>query len=232
MSNVSVSVKYLIAVLKMPSKLGDKIIRALAIVGKLTGNANFPLASWPANVVSLAQFSTDVNTLVAAQTAVANKTSTTAARKAALVVVMNDLKSIMTMVQLKADANVANAETIILSAGYLVRTSKTKVKQQNDALNTEVLGTVLLTADTAGHHEWQQSKDGGITIINLPSTSTSKTYVYNLNTGDVWYFRNHKVNTKKSTYNWSAWIKLIVGSGGKTVGGGTLPGHAGGLPTA
>ena len=28
------------------------------------------------------------------------------------------------------------------------------------------------------------------------------------------------------------WIKLIVGSGGRTVGGGTLPGHAGGLPTA
>lgn len=193
MSIVSISVKYLIAVLKMPSKIADKIIRALAIVGKLTGNPTFPVVGWPVNVVSLAQYSTDVNTLVAAQTAVANKTGTTAARKAALVVVMNDLKSIMTMVQNKANANVANAETIIVNAGFFVRTSKTKVKQQNDALNTEVQSIALLTADTAGHHEWQQSKDQ-VTIINLPSTSTSKTYVHNLNTGDVWYFRNHNVN--------------------------------------
>jgi hypothetical protein len=148
-----------------------------------------------------------------------------------LAIVMTDLKQIMTMVQAKADANTANAENIIVGAGYFVKTSKTKVKQQNDAVNTEVLGTVLLTADTAGHHEWEMSKDM-TTIINLPSTSTSKTYVYNLNQGDVWYFRNHKVNTKKSTYNWSPWVKLIVGPGGRTVGGGNLPGHAGGVATA
>jgi hypothetical protein len=231
MSNVSISVKLLIAVLKMPGKIADKIVRALAIVGKITGNTNFPIAGWPANVVTLAQFTTDVNNLVAAQAAVVNKTGTVANRKAMLAIVMTDLKQIMTMVQAKADANTANAENIIVGAGYFVKTSKTKVKQQNDAVNTEVLGTVLLTADTAGHHEWEMSKDM-TTIINLPSTSTSKTYVYNLNQGDVWYFRNHKVNTKKSTYNWSPWVKLIVGPGGRTVGGGNLPGHAGGVATA
>jgi hypothetical protein len=144
---------------------------------------------------------------------------------------MADLKSIMTMVQLKANANIANAENIIVGAGYFVKTSKTRVKQQNDALNTEVLGTVLLMADTAGHHEWEQSKDQ-VTITHLPSTSGSRTYVYDLNPGDVWYFRNKKVDTKKSTYNWSPWVKLMVGPGGRTVGGGTLPGHAGGVPTA
>ncbi|HEX7413775.1 MAG TPA: hypothetical protein VF411_06975 [Bacteroidia bacterium] len=45
-------------------------------------------------------------------------------------------------------------------------------------------------------------------------------------------FRNKKVNTKKFTYNWSLWVKLIVGPGGRIIGGGTLTGHAGGLPTA
>ena len=231
MSIVAIPVKYLIAVLKMPKQIGDKVVRALAIVSKLTGNANFPVASWPSNIVSLAQFTTDVNNFVTAQAAVVSKTGTTAARKAALLVVMTDLKSILTMVQNKANANVANAETIIENAGFFVKNTKTKGKQQNDALNTEVLGTVLLTADTAGHHEWQMSRDM-VNIINLPTTSTAKTYVQNLNTGDTWYFRNHKVNTKKSTYNWSPWIKLIIGSGGKTAGGGILPGHAGGLPTA
>jgi hypothetical protein len=231
MSNVSISVKLLIAVLKMPGKIGDKIIRALAIVGKITGNANFPILGWPVNVVSLAQFTTDVNNLVAAQTAVANKTGTVANRKAMLVIVMADLKSIMTMVQLKANANTANAENIIVGAGYFVRTSKIRVKQQNDAVNTEVLGTALLTSDTPGHHEWEMSKDQ-IAITHIPSTNTSKTYVHNLNQGDIWYFRNKKVDTKKSTYNWSPWVKLIIGPGGKVVGGGILPGHAGGLPTA
>jgi hypothetical protein len=231
MSNVSISVKLLIAVLKMPGKIGDKIIRALAIVGKLTGNALFPVASWPANIVSLAQFTTDVNTLVDAQTAVTNKTGTTAARNEALAVVMKDLKQLKTMVQAKADLTPATAQSIIEGAGYFVKTSTKKEKQQNDALNTEVLGTVLLTADTPGHHEWEQSKDQ-VTIIHLPSTSGSRTYVYDLNPGDVLYFRNKKVDTKKSTYNWSPWIKIIVGPGGKVVGGGILPGHAGGLPTA
>jgi hypothetical protein len=138
----------------------------------------------------------------------------------------------MTMVQLKADGNLANAETIILSAGYSVRKAKTRQKQQNDAQNTEIVGTVLLTADVAGHHEWQMSKDT-VSITNLPATTTSHTHVQNLIPGDIWYFRNHKVNTKKATYNWSPWVKLMIGPGGRTIGGGNLPGHAGslGLPT-
>ena len=41
-------------------------------------------------------------------------------------------------------------------------------------LNTEVLGTVLLTADKAGHYEWEMSKDM-VTIVNLPTTTTSLT---------------------------------------------------------
>jgi hypothetical protein len=135
------------------------------------------------------------------------------------------------MVQSKANANENIAAAIITSVGFFVKTTKGKVKQTNDAINTEIMGTVLLTADAAGHHEWQQSKDM-VTIIPLPGTDTSKTTVSGLNPGDVWYFRNHKVNTKKATYNWSPWVKLLISGGGKTAGGGSLPGHAGSLPTA
>jgi hypothetical protein len=76
------------------------------------------------------------------------------------------------------------------------------------------------------------SKDT-VSITNLPATTTSHTHVQNLIPGDIWYFRNHKVNTKKATYNWSPWVKLMIGPGGRTIGGGNLPGHAGslGLPT-
>ena len=124
------------AALNMPEKISQKIVRAQAIQTKFTGNINFPVATWPTNIVSLVQFGTDVTTLANAEAGVASKTGTVAARNAALVVVMT-----------------------------------------------------------------------------------------------VWYFRNHKVNTKKTIYNWSAWIKLIIGPGGKTAGGGNSTGRAGGLPT-
>ncbi|MHB8261515.1 MAG: hypothetical protein ACYDEC_14720 [Bacteroidia bacterium] len=152
-------------------------------------------------------------------------------RNAAWATLKADLQLILAMVQSKANANESIATAIIESVGFFVKTTKGKIKQQNDALNTEVLGTVLLTSDTPGHHEWEMSKDM-VTIITLPSTSTSKTYVHNLNAGDILYFRNHKVNTKKTTYNWSPWVKLMVSMGGKTAGGGSTPGHAGSLPTA
>ena len=215
--------------LKIPEKIGDKIIRAQAIQSKLTGNANFPVASWPTNIVSLTQYGNDVTALVNAETAAINKTGTVAARNAALAIVLTDLRALKSMVQVKADANPSNAANIILSAGFAVITRNSKTKRENEALNTQVVGTVLLTADKAGHHEWQMSKDM-VTIINLPTTTTSTTQVTGLNPGDVWYFRNHKVNTKKTTYNWSPWIKLIIGPGGKTAGGGTQTGRAGSLP--
>ena len=230
MSTLINIIKRIIAVLSMPAKMGDKIIKAQSILAKLTGNTTFPIASWPANVVTLAQFGIDVNTLVSAETAVKNKTGTAAARNAALVTVMTDLRSLMYMVQLKADANPANSTSIILNAGYTVRASHTKQKQQNDAQNTQILGTILLTADGSGHHEWQMSKDK-ITITDLPPTSTAHTLVAGLKTGDVWYFRNHKINTAKTTYNWCAWIELTVGSGGKNTGKGGAAIHSGSLPT-
>jgi hypothetical protein len=217
------------AALKMPEKIADKIVRAQAIQSKLTGNVNFPVASWPANIVSLAQYANDVIALVNAETAAVNKTGTVAARNTALAVVLTDLRALKSMVQVKADANPSNAATIILSAGFVVVSRNSNGKRQNEALNTEVVGTVLLTADKAGHHEWQMSKDM-VTLTNLPATTTSTTKVEGLNPGDVWYFRNHKVNTKKTTYNWSPWVKLIIGPGGKTAGGGNQTGRAGSLP--
>ncbi|HEX7414892.1 MAG TPA: hypothetical protein VF411_12685 [Bacteroidia bacterium] len=224
-------VKLLIAVIKMPRKIGDIIIRLQETVSKLTNNTYFP-TGWIATTLTQAQFTLDVNAYITQVTNVKNRVAgAVGLRNAAWITLKADFQLILAMVQSKANANESIATAIINSVGFFVRTSKARVKQTNDAINTQVLGTVLLTADAPGHHEWQQSKDM-VTIIPLPGTNTYKTYVHNLNTGDVWYFRNHKVNTKKITYNWSPWVKLMVGMGGKTAGGGSLPGHAGSLPTA
>ncbi|MHB8402405.1 MAG: hypothetical protein ACYDCN_10360 [Bacteroidia bacterium] len=229
MSTNRVPIRLFIAIIKMEKKWGDRVIRIQAFLTKLTSNATFLATSWPPNIVSLAQFTTDVNTFLDAVTAVKNKTGTVGDRNAAFAVVMEDLKAIMTMVQRKANANISLAEGIITGAGYVVRTRKQREKQTNDAKNTEIAGTVLLTSDTPGHHEWEMSKDQ-VTIVHLPATSTAHTHVENLIPKDDWWFRNKKQDTKKRKYGWCGWIKLTIGAGGKTVPGGK-PGAAGSMPT-
>ena len=220
-----------ITVLKMPRRLGDKLIKAHSIEGALTGNPNFPLALWPNNIVSLAQFSLDVQAFEDAEVVVATGLiGAAAARDAALTVVMNDLYAIKTMVQLAAEKDPANAEIIIESAGFSVKKPSSKPKLQNDAFNTEVTGTVLLTADGGRSHEWQMSKDQ-IDIINLPATHNAQTYVKDLTPGDVMYFRNRKLNTKTMTYNWSPWKKLIIGPGGRIAKGISSAGASGSIAT-
>ena len=231
MSNSNNAIHHNIAALKMPKKIGDKIIKAQYIQNKLTGNPNFTVP-YPTGIVSLAQLGTDITALVNAEALAKTKAAgAVAARNLALANVLIDLRSLILMVQIKADANVNNSASIILGAGYDVKQAKATAKKINGAFNTQILGTVLLTADASGHHEWEMSKDQ-VTITNLPATSTSHTTVANLTTGDVWYFRNRKVNTKKTTYNWCQWIKLVVGAGGKNAGGGSTPGLAGNLPAS
>ncbi len=227
----TIIIHHLLAVLKMPTKWAERIQRATTIQGKLTGNTTFPTGSWSVNVVTLVQLGLDIAAFIAAHNAVIARTGSVAARNAAYLVVKKDLEALKAMAQLKADSDVTNAETIITGAGYFVKVIKVKQKQINDAMNTQISGTVLLTSDTPGHHEWEQSKDM-VTIIHLPATSTSHTLVPGLTPGDVWWFRNKRVNTKKNIYNFSPWIRLQVGAGGKLGGIPNTLGHSGSLPTA
>ena len=226
MSNVII--KLLIAVIKMPS---DRIIRLQQTVTKLTTNAYFS-TGWVAGTLTQAQFGLDVTAYSTAVTNVKNHVAgAVGLRNAAWAVIKADMQLILAMVQSKANANETIAEAIIGSVGFFVRSGSGKQKKQNAAYNTEVLGTVTLTADGTGHHEWQMSKDQ-INFINLPATTTEQTQVMGLITGDVWYFRSRKVNSKKTTYNWCMWIQLKIGAGGKNLGGGNAHGTSGDLPTA
>jgi len=218
------------AVLKMPSKIGDQIIRVTDIKGELTSNSYFS-TGWTAGTLTQTQFNSDVQAFLDAETNVKAKVAGAVnLRKAAFTTLKKDLRAVMAMVQTKADANPSIAAAIIESAGFFVSTKGGGHKRQNAAFNTEILGTVILTSDEPGHTQWQMSKDM-ITIITLPSTNASKTTVPDLNTGDVWYFRCKKVNTKKKTYNWSGWILLKIGPGGKNLGGGGTTGASGNLAT-
>ena len=215
-------VKQSTAVIKMPTKIGDRIVRLQEIESKLTSNIYF-LVGWLAGTLNLAQFTADITAYITEHTAVQNHTAgAVGLRNAAYATLKSDLQLILAMVQSKANANLTISVAIIESVGFFVRTTHGGYKKQNAAFNTQIVGTVLLTADGTGHHEWEMSKDM-VTIINLPATSAAHTTVPGLKPGDVWYFRMRKVNSKKNTYNWCNWIMLVIGAGGRNLGGGNTP---------
>ena len=228
MSNTSQTVK---AAIKMPSKWGDRVLRVEAIQLKLTDNTYFP-TGWTQGTLTQAQFNTDVTAFVNEAAAAEGHTAgAVGLRNDAFDTLKADLDLVLAMVKAKAKANLGIAVTIIESAGLFVVAKHGTQKRKNEAYNTQIPGTVIITADGGGHTQWEMSKDM-VTITNLPSTNTSKTSVTDLTPGDVWYFRSKKVDTKKNTYNWSAWFPLKIGSGGRNFGRGGAHSTAGNLPTA
>lgn len=202
-------VKHILAVLKMPRKIGDKIVKAQFIQKALTGNALFPVP-YPTNIPTLAQIGADITTLVSTETAVQSHTAgAAAARNTAMAVVLADLRAVLPMIQAMADKTPANAENIILGAGYDVKKTSPRQKQVDDAKEGDVSGSVILTAAGAGAHEWQMSKDQ-IATINLPATYGAHTEVDNLTPGDVWYFRNRPMLRKNALGDWCGWIKFMI----------------------
>lgn len=172
----------------------------------MNGNANFP-----ASAAKLATLNTDILALDASETALHTKppTSTTAARNALIEKVKNDLRALRSDVQTAADNNTLQAEVIVKSAAMSVKAIAIHQKQKNAAKDGKVSGTIILTAEGGGMHEWQMSKDQ-TNIITLRATSKAKTIVPNLTIGDIWYVRNRPVLTNAQEGDWSQWIKVVV----------------------
>src|ERR1035441_1940895 len=139
-------IKHILAVLKMPKKIGDKIVKAQFVQKSLSNNPNFPLP-YPATIPSLAQIGIDITALVTAETAVQVHTAGTAgARNAAMQTVLADLRAVLPMIQVAADKNPANSENIILGAGYDVKKVSPRQKQLDAVKEGKVSGSVILTA--------------------------------------------------------------------------------------
>ena len=217
------------AVLKMPRRMADKVIKANAILAKLQNNA-YIVANWFPYMVSLADFETHVQEFTQAEVNTKQRTvGLVGIRDASLLVLMTDLRHIQSMVESLAGLDPENAQSFIESAGFTMKTSNGhRPKQINAAYNTQIAGTVKLTGDGIRAHEWEMSKDQ-VNITSLPATSTAYTYVKNLTPGDVIYFRTRKLCTNKMEYNWSHWMMLCVGFGGINIGNATSNNTAGSL---
>lgn len=130
-------------------------------------------------------------------------------RDDALQLVIKNLRSIGRGVQEIADADVIHAETIIAGAGLKVRGSSYRPVIYNTAEDGDEEGSVILTGQASGPHDWQISKDE-INWLYLPSSLMSKTIERNLVSGTVYYFQNRRMLAKGKKGEWSASIKIRI----------------------
>jgi hypothetical protein len=186
----------------------DLIGKTNAILTAMTGNTSFP-SSTP----TLATVTSDNTALSNAQSVALTKAKGAAAdRNAKRSIVVSDLKLLAAYVQSVADANPADAISLIESAGMSVRKPSTRQPKQDLALKPgKVSGVVEVAAKAQGpraSHEWQWSADGK-TWTTLPTTLQAKTSIAGLTPGSTIYVR-HAVVTKTGVSDFGQVVSMMV----------------------
>jgi len=200
--NVNVST----VVLKFPKVVAIFLVYAKAIYKAMSENPLFA-----AFIAKLAILITDINALDEAETGfkMVKPTHTYADRNAAFEKVKADLRTLRNYVQELVDADPANAESIIESAGMSERQQSSHGKRKNTVKDGVESGSVDLTGEGAGHHDWRISTDGDMWTL-LPSTPGGKATVGGLTPGLTYYFQNHRVLPKDEKCEWSQSVKIMV----------------------
>ena len=204
--NIKILSKQVIAVLKLPAAISEFIQFVKAIIKAMAGNATFE-----ALTDKVSALNAKLSALERAETACRTKppTGTTTTRDLALEQVKADLLNLRYEVQLIANNDAENAVEIIESAGMWVKKTNVHQKQKNTAENGILEGSVDLTAEGNGPHEWRMSTDE-IQWITLDATLNSKTTITNLNLGVVYYFRNRRIKGADEPNEWSQSVKIRI----------------------
>jgi hypothetical protein len=179
-----------------------------SVVTAMTGNKWFPSPSPTLVVVT-----TDNTALETAQTlAVTKAKGAVADRNAKRAVVLSDLKRLASYVEGVADANPADAQAIIESAGMAVKKTVTPKPKQDLALKPgPVSGAVNVVAKAGAaraSYDWEWSTDQK-TWTTLPSTLQAHTTIQGLVAGTTIYVR-HRVVTKAGVGDWSQIVSTMV----------------------
>ena len=194
------------AALNLPDAINDFIICAQK-VGRMMGISPYFSASSSliAKLVANTIILDDLETLCATTPLTTN----TKARDAARVVVENNLRDLRLDVQRVANADPLNAETIITSAGMSVKMTNDRGKQQNTATNGIETGTVNLTAEGSGPHNWRYSTDE-VEWTYLPGNRTSKLSAAGFTPGVLYSFQNQMALANDQKTEWSQSVKLRI----------------------
>jgi hypothetical protein len=173
----------------------------------MTGNALLPQPVPP-----LATVSADLAAYEAAEaTALTRVKGAAVTRNEKYLALHSDLQHLMAYVQSVADANPANAQSIIESAGFAVRKTTSHPKGPITVTAGPVPGAVKLVAkasSTRASYEWQFSTDQK-TWTNAPSTLQAKAAIVGLTSGTVYSFRFRGV-TKDGEGAFSQVVQILV----------------------
>ena len=196
-----------LAILKLPKKKKEFVTYAKSVVTALTGNPNLPTPNPPIDVLHA-----DVQSLDGAETTELTRVKgARQVRDAKMAVVKGDLELVRGYVQQVADADPANATTIIQSAGMFVRSVTLHSKGPIGAKIGKVTGTAVVSVKSAAHrsaYQWQYSLDQK-TWTNAAPTLQAKTTVSGLTSGTTYYFRARSL-TKDGEGDWSQVVSLLV----------------------
>lgn len=196
--------KQVTVALNFPTVISKFIVFAKAVLMAMTHNPYFK-----DSVAKLTKLGSSVMVLDNAETACKTKppTGTIEARNAALQAVKLDLKSLRNDVQEAADADPENALAIIASSNMSVKNSATHSKQQNDVEVGIEDGTLELTGEGAGAHEWRVSTNE-IEWVYVPPSYTSKTIATDLISNTYYYCQNRRMLRRNKKGEWSQSIKI------------------------
>ncbi|MEI6815310.1 MAG: hypothetical protein WCL14_01775 [Bacteroidota bacterium] len=125
---------------------------------------------------------------------------TAAARKATWKVVYLNMKTLLSVFQLGANANQPNAILILESGTFKIKGVSKRQKQVFTVSNTEVSGTILMVGPAGSRnscHDWHISIDGGLTYKREQPTKDSDTSAVGLVVGMKVYFRHQLIVGKK-----------------------------------
>jgi len=199
-------IKLITVVLNFPTVIAVFIVYAKAIYMAMFSNPRFVALAPKVTVLN-----TDIDVLEAAQVGFKTMPQTVSIedRNNALEKVKADLRSLRSDVQALADVDPANAMSIITSAGMSWKTQSTHGKQQNGATDGVQSGSVDLTAEGAGPHEWRWSTDG-IVWHNIRATLGATKTVYGLTPGTVYHFQNSKILPNEEEGEWSQSVTIMV----------------------
>jgi len=198
--------KQVIATLNFPFAVPDFIIYSFTIYSSMDSSPYFPGLS-----TQIAKLLVDTNSLEDYEKAhaVTPGGKATQDRNTARLLVENDLRDLRLDVQKIANADPPNALKIIKSAGMWVKNPGLRGKQKNSVVDGPEEGTLLLTGEGSGPHNWRISTDEKV-WTNLTSSRNSKSTAENLISGVVYYIQNRRMLPRNEKSEWSQSIKFRV----------------------
>jgi hypothetical protein len=203
---IEIIYKIIKLVFGFPPKVNDFILYAESIYNKMNGNTRYSSLS-----TKLAELLTAIGKLYDEQALCTMKPpkGNTLTRNNYLAAVKMIIRDLGNSVQIMANADLPNAETIITDAGFAVKKSGGKRPIGSTITDGPVSGSVTVTAPGKGPHLWRVSSDNESFTIKTGSKKSTIT-MYNFPLKQMLYVQSGQVTDDGSEPAWSQSMSILV----------------------